>query len=214
MLRFQWKILFSSWPKTAIALGSALCIPFLFRGDTVFRALYQMDLYLTIPAAVLMAELFHLEYAHRTAEILYCTRRRKSVLFLQRFVTAYVLLLAVTVLVFLEYNLLYEGIRWDVNRNTVYILQGLAGIAGTLFFFGTLSVTVTDLTKNYFMGIGAALALFLLFYYLPPFRNTPLISLFTLHQTPGWPLCKLFYTALGLLLLWINDLCIQKSPVK
>lgn len=209
---FQWKILFYSKLKLILSVLSALFIPLFFSATTVHKALWNIDTFMVIPVIILFAELYYLEMYYGTSDIIYCTVCRKSTIFLMRCGIIYVLLLIMAVVVLVLYYLINPNLLHDANHNVRFLLSGLYAYICTSVFFGALSCTVTNLTHNNFMGIGASLGLFAMYYFVGFFKQNTILGMFVFRAQPLWGYSKLFYLVLGLVLLICNDKLIHRSP--
>ncbi len=211
---YQWKILFSSKLKLAISILSSLAIPFFFSATTLSKAIWNIDVYMTIPVSVLFSELYFIEIFYNSHEIIYCTKCRKSRIFGTRCVLVYGMLCIMTFAVLGSYYLTNPNFVYDTNNNATFLLSGLYAYVCTSLFFGAVSCTVTNLTNNHFMGIGATLALFAVFYFVDFFRQNTIWSMFIFDQYTVWPYSKVLYLLLGIVLLFLNDVVINQSPYK
>ena len=212
--RFQWKILFYAKLKLILSILSALFIPLFFSATSVHKALWNIDTFMVIPVIILFAELYYLELYYGTSDIVYCTVRRKSGIFFIRCGIIYALLLLMAAVVLLIYYLMNPNLRHDANNSVRFLLSGLYAYICTSVFFGAVSCTVTNLTHHNFMGIGASLGLFAMYYFVDFFKRNTILSMFVFQACPLWGYAKLFYLGLGIVLLVCNDRLIGQSPYR
>lgn len=208
---FQWKILFYAKLKLILSVLSALFIPLFFSAASVHKALWNIDTFMVIPVIILFAELYYLELYYGTSDIVYCTVRRKSGIFFIRCGIIYALLLLMAAVVLLIYYLMNPNLRHDANNSVRFLLSGLYAYICTSVFFGAFSCTVTNLTHNNFMGIGASLGLFAMYYFVDFFKRNTILSMFVFQTCPLWRYAKLFYLGVGIVLLVCNDRLIGRS---
>ena len=212
ILPFQFNILLSSKLKVAVSLLSSIAIPIFFYASEVLRAMNNIDIYMTIPAIVLFSEIYNLEYYHETTEILYCKKKKKTLIIIQSFVIILISLILMSVIVFGIYILIHTDMLYDMKFNIQLILNFLYCIFCTFTFFGSLSMTTTNIFGSYSAGIGFSLFAFVLFYFVDFFNRNNIVSMFIFGRYDIWGWSKLFYLIVGIGLLIVNNFIVNSSP--
>lgn len=212
IFKFQMKILALSTIKIIISVFTALLIPLLFGEQNPVFAAYKLDLYIILPVVILFAELYNIEYTSGTEEILYCTKRRKTMLMAQRICAMLVLFLVLSALAYMIYIIKYPYMLMDEKFSALLILKMLYALFCSFVFFGALSTTATNMFGTYFAGVGLSMLIYVIFYRVDFFNSDNIFSFFIFEKYDIWPYSKLFYLCIGTLLLIINDYLVNSSP--
>lgn len=201
LIKYQFKILAISKAKLVLSFITILIIPFLFNPSSVKAISYYIDKVIAIPAAILFSEITYIEKEVNIHEIIYCTYRKKTKIFIIRFCAVTITIISAALLSILIFFLTRRSLFASYDLNMIFFLESAFSFFSTSLFFGSAALLITNLTKNYFAGVGISIFLYIIMFYHPYFSQRHFFSIFTLFVYDIWYLNKCLYLLVSIIII-------------